>query len=106
MVQRVGPRKPYIKYSFHSELLEIRKIDKSSKKAVVEIWAYSVGPEFVNRYIQQYEMNQEGENKVPSDKERIEAAKNRMHPKTEFHIWLHQNGRWLKAEHKNIYIKN
>jgi hypothetical protein len=106
MVQHAGPRKPYIKYFFHSELLDIQKIDRSGKKAVVEILAYAVEPEFVNRYIQQYETNHDEEEKVPSDEERIDSAKSRIMPKTEFHIWLYQNGHWMKAEHKNVYIKN
>ena len=106
MVQHVGPRTPYIKYFFHTELLDIRKIDKSNKKAVVEILAYMVEPEFVSRYIQQYETNQDKEKKVPSDEDRIESIQSRIAPKTEFHIWLYQNGRWMKAEHKNVYIKN
>jgi hypothetical protein len=72
---------------------------------VVEIQVYSVGPEFVNRYIQQYETNQDEAAKVPPDAERIESAKSRTIPKTEFHIWHYQNGQWMKAEHKNIYIK-
>jgi hypothetical protein len=105
MVQHMGPRKPYIRYFFHSELLDIRKIDRTNEKAVVEILAYSVEPEFVSRYIQQYEANQDEENKVFSEEERIESVKSRVIPKTEFHIWLYQNGRWMKAEHKNIYIK-
>ena len=106
MVQHVGTRKPYIKYFFHSELLDIKKIDRSGKKAVVEILAYAVEPEFVNRYIQQYEKNQDEEEKVPSDEQRIESAQNGVMPRTEFHIWLYQNGDWMKAEHKNVYIKN
>lgn len=106
MVQHVGPRKPYIKYFFHSELLDIKKIDRSGKKAVVEILAYTVEPEFVSRYIQQYEKNQDEEEKVPSDEERIESVQNRVMPKTEFHVWLFQNGNWMKAEYKNVYIKN
>jgi hypothetical protein len=106
MVQRVGPRKPYIKYFFKAELLDIKKIDRSGKKAVVEILAYAVEPEFVNRYIRQLEADHDDEEKVPSDEERIESVKNRVLPKTEFHIWMHQNGRWMKAEHKNVYIKN
>lgn len=105
MVQFVGPRKQFIKFFFHPELLEIKKIDQSSKKAVVEIQAYSVGPEFVNRYIQQFESNQDEEKKVASDEERIESIKGLIVPRTEFHIWLYQNGRWMKAEHKNVYIK-
>ncbi|MEE8605800.1 MAG: hypothetical protein V3S65_10510 [Candidatus Aminicenantaceae bacterium] len=44
--------------------------------------------------------------KVPSDEERIESVKSRINPKTEFHVWLYQNRRWMKAEHKNVYIKN
>lgn len=105
MVQHVGPRTPYIRYFFHSELLDIKKIDRTSEKAVVEILAYSVEPEFVSRYIQQYETNQDEEKEVPSEEERIESVKSRIVPKTEFHIWLYQNGRWMKAEHKNIFIK-
>ena len=106
MVLYVGPRTPYIRYFFHSELLDIKKIDRSDKKAAVEVLAYSVEPEFVSRYIQQYETNQDEEEKVPSDEERIESVKSRIMPKTEFHIWLYQNGHWMKAEHKNVYIKN
>lgn len=106
MVQHVGPRTPYIRYFFHSELLYIKKIDRSSQKAAVEILAYSIEPEFVSRYIQQYETNQDEEKRVPSDEERIESVKSRIVPKTEFHIWLYQNGLWMKAEHKNVYIKN
>ena len=106
MVQHVGPRKPYIKYFFHAEFLDIKKIDKSNKKAVVEILAYSVEPEFVSKYIRLYETNQDDEKKVFSDEERIESLQSYVMPKTEFHIWLFQNGRWLKAEHKNVYIKN
>jgi hypothetical protein len=106
MVQHVGPRTQYIRYFFHSELLDIKKVDKSSKKAAVEVLAYSVEPEFVNRYIQQYETNQDEKEKVPSDEERIESVKSRIIPRPEFHIWLYQNGRWMKAEHKNVYIKN
>jgi hypothetical protein len=106
MVQRVGSRKPYIRYFFKAELLDIQKMDRSGKKAVVEVLAYSVEPEFVSRYIQRLETDQDGEEKVPSDRERIKTAKSRVLPKTEFHIWMHQNGRWMKAEHKNVYIKN
>lgn len=106
MVQHVGPRTRYIKYFFHSELLEIKKIERSDKKTVVEILAYAVEPEFVNRYIQQYETIQDDSDKAPSNQERIESVKNRIIPKAEFHIWLYQNGCWRKAEHKNIYIKN
>lgn len=106
MVQHVGPRTSFIKYFFRSELLDVKKIDKSSKKAVVEILAYSVDPEFVSRYIRQYETNQDEEKKVPSDEVRIKSVQSRIVPKTEFHIWLYQNGRWLKAENKNVYIKN
>lgn len=106
MVQHVGPRKPYIKYFFHSELLDIKKIERSGKKAVVEILAYSVEPEFVSRYIQQYEASQDAEEKVPPVEERIESIQSRVIPKTEFHVWLYQNGSWMKAEHKNIYVKN
>jgi len=106
MVMRVGPRTRYIKYFFHSELLDIKKIDLSGKKAVVEILAYTVEPEFVNRYIQLYEANGEQEEKVPPDEDRIESAKSHIIPKTEFHIWLFQDGNWMKAEHKNVYIKN
>ncbi len=85
MVQHVGPRKPYIKYFFHSELLDIKKIDRSRKKAVLEILTYTVEPEFVSRYIQQYEENQDEEKKAPSDEERIKSVKSRITPKTEFH---------------------
>ncbi len=105
MVQHVGPRKQYIEYFFRSELLEIKKIDTSGKKATVEILAYSVEPEFVNKYIQQYDQDQE-EDRIPSNEERLESAKSQIVPKTEFHIWLHQDGNWMKAAHKNIYIKN
>jgi hypothetical protein len=106
MVQRLGPKMPNIKYFFHSELLDVKNIDTSGKKAVVEIWAYTVEPEFVNRYILEYETNQNDEDGVPSNQERIESIKSRIRPRTEFHIWLYQNGQWMKAEHKNIYIKN
>ncbi len=106
MVQHVGPRSRYIKCFFHSELLDIKKFQQKGKKAVVEIHAYAVAPEFVNRYIRQYEANQDEEEKVPPVEDRIESAKNHIAPKTEFHIWLHQDGNWMKAEHKNVYIKN
>lgn len=106
MVQRWGPREPYIKYSFHPELLDVKKIDRTGKKAVVEILVYSVGPGFVERYIRIYEGNQDEEKKVPTLEERIESAQSGVAPKTEFHIWMNHQGRWMKAEHKNIYIKN
>jgi hypothetical protein len=106
MVQHVGPRKPHIKYFFKAELLDIQKMDRSGKKAVVEVLAYSVEPEFVSRYIRHIETDQDDEEKVPSDEDRIKTAKSRVLPKTEFHIWRHQNGRWMKADHKNVYIKN
>ena len=106
MVQYQGSRKAYIKYFFHSEFLDIKKIDKSSKKAAVEILAYAVEPEFVSRYIQHYETNQGKEENLPSDEERIKSVQNHIMPKTEFHIWLYQNGHWVKAENKNVYIKN
>lgn len=104
MVKHFGPRKQYIKYFFRSELQEIRKIDSSGKKATVEILAYSLEPEFINRYIQQYDQNQREED-VPSNEERIESVKSQIIPKTEFHIWLIQDGNWMKAPHKNIFIK-
>jgi hypothetical protein len=106
MVHRVEPKMPYIKYFFHPELLDIKSVDLSKQKAVVEIMAYSVEPEFVNRYIQQYDTNQDNEDGIASNQERIESIKSRIMPRTELHIWLYQNGRWMKAEHKNIYIKN
>lgn len=106
MVQHVGPKMKYVKYFFHSEFLDVKNIDRSGKKAVVETLAYSVEPEFVNRYIQQYEANQDNEDGIPSNQDRIESVRNRVMPKTEFHIWLYQDGQWMKAEHKNIYIKN
>jgi len=105
MFQHVGPRRAYIKYFFNAELLDIQKIDRSDEKAVLEIAAYSLEPEFVNRYIQQYEADQNDEEKIPSDEERIESIKNRIYPRTEFHVWLYQDGQWMKAEHKNIFIK-
>lgn len=105
MVVHVGPKKSAIKYFFNAELLDIKKVDRSGKKAVVEISSYSLEPEFVSRYIKQYEAVQDGEEEVPSEEERIEFLKNHITPKTEFHIWLYQNGSWSKAEYKNIYIK-
>ncbi len=105
MVQHFGPRRPYIKYFFRSELLDVQKIDESGKKAVVEVRSYSVEPEFVHRYIQQYEANPNDEEKVPTVEDYIKSLKSRIHPNTEFHIWLFQDGRWMIAEHKNIFIK-
>jgi hypothetical protein len=105
MVQHVGPRRPYIKYFFRSELFDIQKVDQSGKKAVVEVRAYSVEPAFVHRYIQQYEANPNDEGKVPTVEEYIESLKSPVHLNTEFHIWLFQDGRWMMAEHKNIFIK-
>jgi hypothetical protein len=105
MMRHLGPRNQYIKYFFRSELLEIKKVDTSGKKATVEILAYSLEPEFVNRYIQQYAQNQREED-VPSDEERIESVKSQIIPKTEFHVWLFLDGNWMKAVHKNIFIKN
>jgi hypothetical protein len=105
MVQHVGPRIQYIKYFFRPELLDMKKINRSGKKAVVEILAFSVEPEFVSRFIQQYEANQDEGEKVPSEEERLASVKNKIIPRTEFHTWLFQNGSWMKAEHKNVYIK-
>lgn len=106
MVRHFGPRKAYIKYFFRPELLEVKKIDKSGKKAAVEVMTYTVDPEFVNRYIRQFDSIHGEEKKIPSDEERIESVKSHVIPKSEFHIWLFQNGNWMKAEHKNVYIKN
>jgi len=105
MVMHVGPRKSTIKYFFNAELLDIKKVDRSGEKAVVEISSYSLEPEFVSRYIKQYEARQDREEEVPSEEKRIESLKNHIIPKTEFHIWLYQNGSWSKAEYKNVYIK-
>lgn len=105
MVEHMGPPNSAIKYFFNTELLDVVKIDRSGEKAVVEVSAYRIGPEFVNRYIQQYETDGNGEKKIPSDEERIESVKGRSVPVKEFHIWLFRGGQWMKAEHKNIYIK-
>lgn len=105
MVIYHGPRRAYIKYFFNSELLEARKIKGSHKKAVVEVMAYSVEPEFVNRFIEQFDENAGKEDKIPSDEERMKTVKSKIIPKTEFHIWYFQDGAWMKAEHKNIYLK-
>jgi hypothetical protein len=105
MVIYRGPRKPYIKYFFNSELLEARKIERSDKKAVVEVLSYSVEPEFINRFINQFNEKAGEEGKIPSNEERVKAVKSIVIPKIEFHIWYFQDGAWMKAEHKNIYIK-
>ena len=105
MVMHVGPRKSTIKYFFNAELLDIKKVDRSGEKAVVEISSYALEPEFVSRYIEQYEAGQNREEDVPSEEKRIESLKNHIIPKTEFHIWLYQKGSWTKAEYKNVYIK-
>ncbi len=105
MVIPVGPRTQYIKYFFLPELLEVKKIDRSGKKAVVEVCAYSVGPEFVNRFISEYEENNGEEEKIPPEDERMDLVKESVFPRTEFHIWFLQDGNWMRAEHKNIYIK-
>lgn len=105
MVIYVGPRKPYIKYFFNSELMELRKIEKSDKKAVVEVLSYSLEPGVINKFIIQFDENAGEEDKIPSDKERVQTAKSRVIPKIEFHIWYFQDGKWMKGEHKNIYIK-
>jgi hypothetical protein len=105
MVIYRGPRKAYIKYFFNSELFEARKIERSDKKAVVEVLSYSVEPEFVNRFIDQFNENAGEEDKIPSDEDRVKTVKSKIIPKVEFHIWYFQEGIWMKAEHKNIYIK-
>jgi hypothetical protein len=105
MVVYQGPRKAYIKYFFNSELLEARKVERSDKKAVVEVLTYSVEPEFVNRFIDQFNENAGEEDKIPSNEERMKTVKSKIIPKVEFHIWYFQDGTWMKAEHKNIYIK-
>lgn len=105
MVIPIGPSSQYIKYFFLPELLDVRKVDRSDKKAVVEVCAYSVGPEFVNRFISEYEKNGGEEEKLPPDDERMDLVKKRVFPRTEFHIWFLQDGKWMRAEHKNMYIK-
>lgn len=105
MVIYVGPRKPYIKYFFNSELMELRKIERSDKKAVVEVLSYSLEPEVINKFIIQFDENEGEEGKIPTDEERVQTAKSRVIPKVEFHIWYFQDGKWMKAEHKNIYLK-
>jgi len=105
MVIYHGPRKAYIKYFFNSELLEARKVERSDKKAVVEVLNYSVEPEFVNRFINQFNKNAGEEDKIPSNEERVKTVKSKIIPRVEFHIWYFQDGTWMKAEHKNIYIK-
>jgi hypothetical protein len=105
MVNPLVPRTQYIKYFFLPELLDVKKIDRSDKKAVVEVCAYSVGPEFVNRFISEYEKNNGEGKKLPSEDERMDLAKENVFPRTEFHIWFLQDGKWMRAEHKNIYIK-
>ena len=104
MVLHLGPRQSYIKYFFRSELLDLKKINWSGNKAVVEISAYAVEPEFVERFIQQYEKDQDDEETPPPTEERIRSIKGRIIPQTEFHVWLYQNGKWMKAEYKNVYI--
>jgi hypothetical protein len=105
MVIYVGPRKPYIKYFFNSELMELKKIEKSDKKAVVEVLSYSLEPEVINKFIIQFDENAGEEDKIPSEEERVQTAKSRVIPRVEFHIWYFQDGKWMKGEHKNIYIK-
>jgi hypothetical protein len=100
-----GPHKASIKYFFNSELLETRKIERSDKKAVVEVLTYSVEPEFINRFIAQFNENAGEEDQIPSNEDRLKTVKSKIIPKVEFHIWYFQNGTWMKAEHKNIYIK-
>lgn len=106
MVHHLGPRRPYIKYFFRSELLDVQKVDQSGKKAVVEVRSYSVEPEFVQRYIQQYEASPRDEDKIPTIEDYLQSLKDRVHSHKESHIWLFQDGRWMMAEHKNVYIKN
>ncbi len=100
-----GARKATLKYFFNSELLEARKIQRSDKKAVVEVLTYSVEPEFINRFIAQFNQNAGEEDKIPSNEDRMQTVKSEIVPKIEFHIWYFQDGKWMKAEHKNIYIK-
>jgi hypothetical protein len=105
MVIYHGPRKAAIKYFFNSELLETRKIERSDKKAVVEVLSYSVEPEFINRFIDQFNESAGQEDKMPSHEDRMNTVKSKIILRVELHIWYLQHGKWMKAEHKNIYIK-
>ena len=105
MVIPVGPRTQYIKYFFLPELLDLKKVDRSGKKAVVEVCAYSVEPEFVERFISEYEQGSGEEGEIPPEDERLDLVKKSAWARAEFHIWFFQDGKWMRAEHKNIYIK-
>ena len=105
MVIPFGPRTQYIKSFFLPELLDVKKIDQSGEKTVVEVCAYSVGPEFVNRFISEYEQKNGEDGEIPSEEERLDLVKENVFPRTEFHIWFIREGKWMRAEHKNIYIK-
>lgn len=105
MVNPYMPRTQYIKYFFLPELLDVKKINRSDKKTVVEVGAYFVEPEIVNRFIAEYEKDNGDEEKIPSEKERLEWLKKTVVPTTEFHIWFLQGDKWMRAEYKNIYIK-
>ncbi len=105
MVNPLVPRTQYIKYFFLPELLDIKKIDRSDKKAVVEVCAYILESEFVDRFISAYEENNGEEEMIPKEDERLDLVKRNAYPRTEFHIWFLQDGKWMRAEHKNIYIK-
>ena len=93
MVIYRGPRKAYIKYFFNSELLEARKVERSDKKAVVEVLSYSTEPEFVNRFIDEFNENAGEEDKIPSNEERVKTVKSKVIPRVEFHIWYLQDGK-------------
>jgi hypothetical protein len=98
--------KPAVGSIFLSEMIEVRNFKESGGEISVEVASYALKPEENFRFIALYDERNGNEKEIPSEDERIEAAKSKYPPRIEIHKWLYANGQWMKQEVNVVFVKD
>jgi len=93
------------KLIFRQELFEVKAFRRSRDSAGVDVFAYTLEPEMVMRYISEYEDNQGETDKIPSESQILQESRSRIEQRLETHTWKYMNRRWVKTFNSYLFLK-
>jgi hypothetical protein len=93
---------------FPSVMIEVRDFKQNGTEISVEVFSYGLKPEENFRFIALYDKRKGNEKEIPSEKERIEAAKSKskFSLSKEIHKWFYVDGQWMRQEANLVFIKD
>jgi len=100
--------KPNLGNIFPSVMIEVRDFKQNGTEISVEVFSYGLKPEENFRFIALYDERRGNEKEIPSEKERIEAAKSKskFSPSKEIHKWFYVDGQWMRQEANVVFLKD